>query len=92
MRFEESQRMRYLGAHFRLARAATGDTFRSVCEGLGLSPKTLAAVEHAGAIDYGIKRKGRFDEQTIERLVAFYERRGVTFLTSNAQGPGVRFK
>lgn len=91
MRFGESDAMRYSGAQFRMARAATGATFTYLCKALRMSPKTLAAIEYAVAVEYGVKEKGRFDEATVAKLVKFYERKGVRFLSTKGGEPSVAY-
>lgn len=65
---------------------------RDVCAGARVSMTTMVKLEAAGAIEYGVRQKDRFEEETIEKIIAFYQERGVTFLPASAQGPGIRYR
>lgn len=83
--------MRYFGVHFRMARAATTIEVRNVCKAARMSARTLQLIETADEIEYGVKQKGRFEEATVAKLVRFYERQGVRFLSSQGE-PGVAYR
>jgi hypothetical protein len=84
--------MTYYGVQFRMARAALGLSMREVCAEARLSFTTAVNIEAAGAIEYGVRQAGRFEEGTISKLVLFFEEQGVTFLQASAHGPGIRAK
>jgi hypothetical protein len=75
-----------------MARAALEVAMRDVCSGARVSMTTMVKLEAAGAIEYGVRQKDRFEEGTIGKIVAFYEERGVAFLPASAQGPGIRYR
>jgi hypothetical protein len=81
--------MRYFGVQFKMARVAVRLGSREVCKALRMSPKTLVAIEGASEIEYGMKRKGCFEEQIVADLVTFYEKRGVRFHSRRANEPGI---
>ena len=83
--------MRYHGCQFRMARAATGLSTREICDRAAMSMSTLGRIEEAAEMDYGVKQAGRFSEETIAKLVAVFERVGVSFLPPNRHGPGIRY-
>jgi hypothetical protein len=84
--------MTYYGAQFRMARAALEIAMRDVCSGARVSMTTMVRLEAAGAIEYGVRQKDRFEEATIAKVVQFFEERGVTFLPGTAQGAGIRYR
>lgn len=84
--------MIYYGVQFRMARAATRLGVRDVCAGAHMSARTLALIEAADEIEYGVKQEGCFEEGTIAKLVSFYRAHGVTFVATSASGPGVWYK
>ena len=65
---------------------------RDVCSGARVSMTTMVRLETAGPIEYGVRQKDRFEPGTIEKIVAYFEQRGVTFLPASAQGPGIRYR
>ena len=57
-----------------------------------MSMRTLANIETAAEIEYGVKQSGRFEEITIRKLVEVYEARGIRFMPALAgSGAGVRY-
>jgi hypothetical protein len=85
--------MRYYGCQFRMARVATGMSYRDVCFEAGISPRTLKKVEASGLIQYGTKQRGKFDQRTIDKLVdAYANNKGITFVEANGYGPGIRYQ
>ena len=84
--------MIYYGVQFRMARAATRLGVRDVCAGAHMSARTLAQIEAADEIEYGVKQEGCFEETTISKLVSFYRAHGITFAAPLASGPGISYK
>jgi hypothetical protein len=56
-----------------------------------MSMRTLGSVEAAGEIEYGVKQAGRYSELTIAKLVAVFEKLGVSFVPATRNGPGIRY-
>jgi hypothetical protein len=83
--------MKYHGAQFRMARAATGLPTRTVCERASMSMRTLQNVEQAEWIAYGQKKQDHFAPETIEKLVRVYEVEGIIFLPPSAGAIGIRY-
>jgi len=85
------RQMSYHGAQFRMARAATRMSVREICAAAHMSARTVALIESGDEIEYGVRQSGKFEEETIAKLVEFYRRHGVTFVPASAsrRGPGV---
>lgn len=76
-----------------MARAATQLSVREICSGAQMSPRTIGLIEGAAEIEYGVKQEGRFEEQTVAKLVRFYREQGVTFAEPEPRrGPSVYYK
>ena len=79
--------MRYHAGQFRAARGALLLKTKDVAAGARMSARTLNEIEQSDQ-DGAILPSGA----AIRRLVEFYEGEGVTFLSANGQGLGVRVK
>ena len=84
--------MVYFGVQFRMARAAANLGVRDVSERVSMSFRTLAAIEAADEIRFGVKLKGCFEEATIAKLVTLYRECGVTFVEPSSKGTGVLYR
>ena len=84
--------MQYHGLQFRAARAVTRLGVLEICAQARMSARTLANLEDAGPVSYGVRMAGLFEEATVAKLVAYYERQGVSFVAaSGGHGPGIRY-
>jgi hypothetical protein len=84
--------MTYSGAQFRMARAALEIPMRDVCTGARVSMTTMVRLERADTVEYGVREKDKFEEATVEKVAAYYQMRGVTFLAASPQGAGIRYR
>lgn len=84
--------MRYHGAQFRMARAATGLSTREVCRRAGMSMRTLQNIEQAAWLSYGQKKAEHFAPETVEKLLRVYDDAGVIFLHRSAGAIGIRYR
>lgn len=86
--------MLYHGFQFKAARTVTDIKMQDVSAATGLSEVTLCKVERQGelVVSETQRKRGTIEAKTVEALVAFYEKAGVTFLPARGNdGPGIRY-
>ena len=71
-----------LGIQIRMARAALGWTASQLAAKSEVATNTIRRIEHGEA----------FMSDTADKLVSTLQRAGISFLTADENGPGIRFK
>jgi hypothetical protein len=91
-------KMAVTGMQIRAARAALRWTLAELAKAADVADSTIRSIESSdgepviqgGGVDQTLKYRVAARSEALAKIVATLEKAGITFLPTNAQGPGIR--